>query len=226
MYLAQGKAPGKPASPVPSLPQETLTHSVLSCRTQKTELPGADGLPKHRGSRVCSTDLRRCLSSNYPLPSSLSTACQQHMELAKQSPSQPTVSAHRVGGCRCGMRRRQQGNVHNCLCPQRSNSLCRLAVVPSLQSPLNQQMPVRAHYFKVKKIFFHFLEPHLRHMEVPDQGLNQSCSHRLHHRHRQCRIRAMSVTYTPAHGNTRSLTHGARPGIEPVSSWILVGFFH
>ena len=31
-------------------------------------------------------------------------------------------------------------------------------------------------------------------------------------------------TYTTAHGNTRSLTHWARPGIEPVTSWFLVRF--
>ena len=37
-------------------------------------------------------------------------------------------------------------------------------------------------------------------------------------------IRAMSVTYTTAHDNAGSLTHWARPGIEPMSSWILVGF--
>ena len=35
-------------------------------------------------------------------------------------------------------------------------------------------------------------------------------------------IRAVSVTYTIAHGKARSLTHGVRPGIELVSSWILV----
>ena len=29
------------------------------------------------------------------------------------------------------------------------------------------------------------------------------------------RIRDASVTYTTAHGNVGSLTHGARPGIEP-----------
>ena len=40
----------------------------------------------------------------------------------------------------------------------------------------------------------------------------------------QCRIHTTSVTYTITHGNTRSLTHWARPGIEPVSSWMLVGF--
>ena len=33
-----------------------------------------------------------------------------------------------------------------------------------------------------------------------------------------------SVTYTTAHDNARSLTHSARPGIEPTSSWILVRF--
>ena len=34
----------------------------------------------------------------------------------------------------------------------------------------------------------------------------------------------MSVSYTTAHGNASSPTHGARPGIELSSSWILVGF--
>jgi len=29
-----------------------------------------------------------------------------------------------------------------------------------------------------------------------------------------------STTYTTAHRNARSLTHGARPGMEPKSSWI------
>ena len=33
----------------------------------------------------------------------------------------------------------------------------------------------------------------------------------------------MSANYTTAHGNVRSLTHWARPGIEPASSWMLVG---
>ena len=34
----------------------------------------------------------------------------------------------------------------------------------------------------------------------------------------------MSATYATSHGNARSLTHWGRPGIEPASSWILVGF--
>jgi len=37
-------------------------------------------------------------------------------------------------------------------------------------------------------------------------------------------IRAMSATHTIAHGNAGSLIHWARPGIEPTTSWFLVGF--
>ena len=40
----------------------------------------------------------------------------------------------------------------------------------------------------------------------------------------QLRIRAASVTYTTAHGSTSSLTHWARPRIEPATLWFLVGF--
>ena len=38
------------------------------------------------------------------------------------------------------------------------------------------------------------------------------------------RIWVMPVTYAMAHSNTGSLTYWERPGIKPVSSWILVGF--
>ena len=37
------------------------------------------------------------------------------------------------------------------------------------------------------------------------------------------RIRAGSVIYTTAHSNARSLTDGVSPGLEPATSWILVG---
>ena len=40
----------------------------------------------------------------------------------------------------------------------------------------------------------------------------------------QCQIQATSATYTPAHGNIRSLTHWVRLGIKSVISWFLVGF--
>ena len=32
-----------------------------------------------------------------------------------------------------------------------------------------------------------------------------------------------SLTYTTAHSNVGSLTHGERPGMEPATSWFLVG---
>ena len=34
----------------------------------------------------------------------------------------------------------------------------------------------------------------------------------------------LTATYTSAHGNAGSLTHWARLGIEPATSWFLVGF--
>ena len=40
----------------------------------------------------------------------------------------------------------------------------------------------------------------------------------------QRRIWATSATYTTAHCNTRSLSHWAKPGIKPATSWFLVGF--
>ena len=40
----------------------------------------------------------------------------------------------------------------------------------------------------------------------------------------QCGIWAMSVTYTTPHSNARSLTHWARAGIKPSTSWFLVRF--
>ena len=52
----------------------------------------------------------------------------------------------------------------------------------------------------------------------PGQGSNWSCSHWPTPQPQQY------GTYITAHGNARSLTHGARLGIEPESSWILVRF--
>ena len=85
-------------------------------------------------------------------------------------------------------------------------------------------------YF-LKKILFIFIfclfvlwGPHQQHMEVPRLGSNRSCSSRPTSRPQQCQIRAVSSTYTTAHGNGRSLTHWARPGIKPTISWLQVGF--
>ena len=73
-------------------------------------------------------------------------------------------------------------------------------------------------------LFFCFLGPYLWHAEVPRLGVKSElqllaytiatamqdprCTCALHH----------------SYGNARSLIHSARPGIEPASSWMLVGF--
>ena len=56
--------------------------------------------------------------------------------------------------------------------------------------------------------FVCFLGPHQLHVEVPRLGVELFIAASLCH----------------SHSNARSLTYWARPGIEPTSSWILVGF--
>ena len=56
----------------------------------------------------------------------------------------------------------------------------------------------------------------------PGQGSNGTCRCRPTPEPEQHGIQAESATYTTAHGNIRSLTHRARRGIEPATSWFLV----
>ena len=63
-------------------------------------------------------------------------------------------------------------------------------------------------------------------MEVPRLGSNWSYSCQPMPQPQQCQIQALSVTYTIAHINAGSLTHCTGPGMEPTSSWILVGFIN
>ena len=63
-----------------------------------------------------------------------------------------------------------------------------------------------------------------KHMEVPRLGSNLSCGCQPTPQPQPCQIWVSSLTYTTAHSNARSLTHWARPGIEPVTSWFLVRF--
>ena len=67
--------------------------------------------------------------------------------------------------------------------------------------------------------FLSFLGPHLQ------WGLKQSCTCWPAPQPQQCGSQATSVTYTTAHGNGGSLTHWARLGIKPASSWILAVCF-
>ena len=67
-----------------------------------------------------------------------------------------------------------------------------------------------------------FLGLHLWHVEVPKaRGWIGVVATSLCHSQG---FQAVSATYTSARGNIWTLTHWARPGIEPASSWILVGF--
>ena len=70
--------------------------------------------------------------------------------------------------------------------------------------------------------FLVFLGLHSQHMEVPRLGvLIGAVAAGLHHSHAGSEPRLTSST---AHSSARSFTHCARPGIEPLSSWLLVGF--
>ena len=74
-------------------------------------------------------------------------------------------------------------------------------------------------------LFFCFLGLHSRHMEVPRLGSKLELQLPAYTMATATHgIRAASATYTTAHGNAGSLTHGLRPGIEPASSWFLVRF--
>ena len=74
--------------------------------------------------------------------------------------------------------------------------------------------------------FFFFLGPHLWHLEVPRLRsiLSCGCQRTPQSQPQPHQIWAMSTTCTTAHGNAGSLTHWVRLGVEPASSWILVGF--
>ena len=93
--------------------------------------------------------------------------------------------------------------------------------IASLFSLLGMTVEVQCYFI----LFFCFLGLHLRHMEVPSPGaqleLRLLAGH--NHSHRHSHIRSMSAIYT-AHGKAGSSTHWVRPGIEPATSWFLVGF--
>ena len=57
--------------------------------------------------------------------------------------------------------------------------------------------------------FFVFSGLHPQHIDVPRLGVE---------------LEPQLPAYTTAQGNTGPLTHWERPGIQPASSWILVGF--
>ena len=74
--------------------------------------------------------------------------------------------------------------------------------------------------------FFFFLVGglYLWYMEVLRLGVESELIGQPTLQPQQLSIRVKSATYTTAHGNTRSLTHWLRPGIESASSWLLLRF--
>ena len=93
----------------------------------------------------------------------------------------------------------------------------------------NQQMITFTSTRRTTYIFFFFcfcfLGPHPGHMEIPRLGVQSELQLSDYvPQPQQCQIWAVSATCTTAHSNSRSLTHWAKPGIEPASSWILVRF--
>ena len=74
--------------------------------------------------------------------------------------------------------------------------------------------------------FFFFLELHSWHMEVPRLGVKSELQLLAYATVTATQESSCICDYTTAQGNARSLTHPARPGIEPTSLWILVGFIN
>ena len=67
-------------------------------------------------------------------------------------------------------------------------------------------------------LFFFAFQGHICGIwKFPGQGSNQSCSFWPTPQPQQCQIQVTSATYITAHSNTGSLTHRAKPGIEPAS---------
>ena len=85
---------------------------------------------------------------------------------------------------------------------------------------LLQFSPISLRSFFVHCPLTVFRWAHPWHMEVPRLGSNRSCSRWPTWQPQQRQIQGKSPTHTIVHSNARSLTHWARPGIKPSSSWL------
>ena len=105
---------------------------------------------------------------------------------------------------------------------KRKNNLGAMTQYLGLVNP-NQILffPFFKNDFIVMNVFvcsFVFLGPHHGTWSI------QSCSCWPMPQPQECQIRYVSVTYSAACDNTRSLTHWVGSGMEPESSWTLVRF--
>ena len=69
-----------------------------------------------------------------------------------------------------------------------------------------------------------FLVPYPQYVEVPRLGVKSELHLWAYTTATATQDPLTSETHLTTHGNTRFLTHWVRPGMEPASSWILVGF--
>ena len=73
-------------------------------------------------------------------------------------------------------------------------------------------------------LFAFFSGLHLQHMEIHRLGVESELWLLAYTTATQRQIRVVSATHTTSHSNAGSLTHRAGPGIEPTTSWFIVGF--
>ena len=121
---------------------------------------------------------------------------------------------------------------------QHNDSVCVCCKMITYYSDLLQPSPhpsPTSHIFflimtqsKTSEIYFIFvfLGPYPWHMEVPRLGVAWELQLPAYTTATATLDPSCILTYTTAHGNNGSLTHWARPGIEPVSTWILVRFVY
>ena len=81
-----------------------------------------------------------------------------------------------------------------------------------MTDPFTKRFPAKGIDFS-----FRFLGLHLWHMEVPRLGVELELQPPAYTT-ATTQDPATSATYTTAHSNAGSLTHQARPGVEPASS--------
>ena len=126
----------------------------------------------------------------------------------------PTIALPHLSDAPCGSRSTQQQG-HGPFCPDGGGGALGVWLVrPGTASSTSQCWFVCLFAF----------QGHTRGLwRFPGQGSNRSCSCRPTPQPQQSGIRAASATYPAVHGNTGPLTHGASPGVEPVSSWIRAG---
>ena len=85
--------------------------------------------------------------------------------------------------------------------------------------------PIRNYYYLFIYLFIffvYFLGPHMQHVEVPRLGVQSELQ--LMAYTTATAKQDLSHVCDTAHSNARSLAHRTSPGMEPASSWLLVGF--